>query len=158
MKKLQQGAGVRNEEGEERECLGQGGKKTTLRKGGALKRPGTKPSQQRGSRTPSQRRTQGHMTWGPWDAISWLPAIPQVRRSSAAEFTSPLQHAIIFLYFQFASQAGEKWITSPWVSLFRTIKKSYFLVTRRMTTPRFPIFSPQEGCHHSVLIDPTFHP
>lgn len=51
-----------------------------------------------------------------------------VRHNSMVEFMSPLWHVVIFLYFQFTLQAGEKWITSPWVSLFRTIKKSYFLV------------------------------
>lgn len=84
--------------------------------------------------------------------------ILQLRQSSVVEFTSPLWRGVIFLYFQFTLQAGEKCIPSPWVSLFRTIKKSYFLVIRRMTTPRFPIFSLQGGCHHSILIDPTFHP
>lgn len=96
--------------------------------------------------------------WGGWGGpIRLFPANPASQRLSSRPH-SPLGPAVLFLYFQFAWQAGEKWITSPWVSLFRTIKKSYFLVTRRMTAPRFPIFSPQGGCHHSILIDPTFHP
>ena len=110
------------------------------------------------SRTLSADRSQGPRRSGMGEVVLSSPATPppRVRPNSVAASTSPHQPVVSPPYFQFTSQAGEKRITSLWVSPFHTIKKSYFSVTRRMTTPRFPIFSLQGGCHHSILIGPTF--
>lgn len=121
-----------------------------------LRRCGSQPSRQRTPRGRPHYMSCGQRRSITGDLPSSLQWTLQARPSLVAGFTSLLRCEVIFPYFQFILQAGEKWITSPWVSLFRTIKKSYFLVTRQMTTPRFPIFSLQGGCHHSILIDPTF--